>query len=87
MSICLSGAELASLTGKKRARAQVAELERLGVPFLVRRDGTPAVLRVAVDVAFKVQANGTPTQNKQSSPGLCIPERRRLLVRSQGQVA
>lgn len=87
MSICLSPDEIASLTGKKRARAQVAELERLGVPFLVRRDGTPAVLRVAVDVAFKVQTNGQTPQNKRPPAGLCVPEKRRLLVRQEGQMA
>lgn len=35
--------EIEELTGLKRPHAQIRELQAMGVPHLVRRNGTPAV--------------------------------------------
>ena len=43
MSAYLTREELASLTGHVRKLAQVRELQAMGVPHLVRRDGSPVV--------------------------------------------
>ncbi len=37
--------ELVELTGKKRKSAQIRALAEMGIPYRVRPDGTPAVLR------------------------------------------
>lgn len=46
MSYTLSPVELCELTGKLRASAQARELDAMGVPYRLRRDGSVAVLRV-----------------------------------------
>lgn len=46
MSYTLSPSELCELTGKLRASAQARELDSMGVPYRLRRDGSVAVLRV-----------------------------------------
>lgn len=46
MSYTLSPVELCELTGKLRASAQARELEAMGVPYRLRRDGSVAVLRI-----------------------------------------
>jgi hypothetical protein len=48
----LSPDEIAELTGKVRPAAQRAELLAMGIPFRLRRDGSVAVLRSAVQVAL-----------------------------------
>lgn len=48
----LSPDEIEELTGKVRLAAQRLELQALGIPFRLRRDGSIAVLRSAVQVAL-----------------------------------
>ena len=48
----LSPDEIEELTGKVRPAAQRAELLAMGIPFRLRRDGSVAVLRSAVQVAL-----------------------------------
>ena len=45
----LSSDELAILTGRKRARAQIDALRRMGVPYWVNAAGRPVVARAAVE--------------------------------------
>ena len=44
-SICLTREELVELTGKKYKSCQVRVLAEMGIPYRVRPDGTPVVLR------------------------------------------
>lgn len=48
----LSPRELVELTGKTRVATQRLELQAMGIPFRLRRDGSIAVLRSAVQVAL-----------------------------------
>lgn len=43
--ILLTKEELMELTGRERPRAQVRALVHMGIPFRVRPDGSPVVLR------------------------------------------
>ena len=43
--ICLTRDELIELTGRKRKSEQVRALAEMGIPYRMRPDGTPAVLR------------------------------------------
>lgn len=45
----LTPAELAELTGKRRQDAQRRVLDRMGLRYMVRPDGTLAVLRAHVE--------------------------------------
>lgn len=49
MSLTLSTADVADLTGKVKAKAQARELTHMGIPYRVRRDGSVAVLRIHVE--------------------------------------
>lgn len=48
-NMLLTSEELESLTNKKRCDAQVKALNAMGVPFILRGDGSPAVSRLFVD--------------------------------------
>jgi hypothetical protein len=49
VSICLNSDELYELTHKKRPKAQIRALRDLGIDHKIRADGTPLVLRSAVE--------------------------------------
>ncbi|OZI57621.1 DUF4224 domain-containing protein [Bordetella genomosp. 4] len=73
--LILSPEDLVEITGKSRKSSQVEILRQLGIPFKIRPDGTPLVLRAAMEVAL-----GYATKNEKSrTPALRIPEARRLL--------
>ena len=75
--LTLSRDELIELTGRTQKGKQVEALKALGIPFKVRPNGTPAVLRTVMEVSL-----GHATTNKgPSSPRLRVPETRRVLVR------
>lgn len=48
-SIILAGEEIIALTGKRRSDAQRRALDRMGVRYAVRPDGSLAVLRAHVE--------------------------------------
>ncbi|GAB1578625.1 MULTISPECIES: DUF4224 domain-containing protein [Bordetella] len=78
--LTLSPDELAEITGKTRKTSQVEILRELGIPFKIRPNGTPVVLRSAMEVAL-----GYATKNeKPRSPTLRIPQARRLLSGQTG---
>lgn len=66
MSLMLTRDELQSLTGRRRSDAQCRELVALGIPFKIRRDGSPAVLRVAAELAL----GGRGTTPREPEPEL-----------------
>lgn len=49
MSLTLTPSELHELTGRRHRDAQRAELDHMGIPYFVRRDGSIAVLRALVE--------------------------------------
>lgn len=59
MSITLTEAELQALTGRRRSDGQRRELLAMGIPFKLRRDGSPAVLRVVAELALGARGNST----------------------------
>ncbi|WP_428980564.1 DUF4224 domain-containing protein [Achromobacter mucicolens] len=64
-------------TGESRKNGQVDALKFLGIPFKIRSDQTPVVLRAAMEAAL-----GHATKNQgPSSPSLRLPEARGLPVR------
>lgn len=63
MTLCLTPAELESLTGKQRRSAQLRVLQALGIPARVRPDGSLLVLRSHV-------TDDAPAQNEPPSPQL-----------------
>lgn len=75
--ITLTHEELIELTGKARKSAQIEALRFLSIPFKIRPDGTPVVLRAAMEAAL-----GHATKNQgPTPPRVRIPETRRVLVR------
>jgi hypothetical protein len=50
MSLVLTQADVADLTGKVKAAAQARELAHMGIPYRRRRNGSIAVLRIHVEV-------------------------------------
>lgn len=68
----LTPEEVGELTGKERKRAQCDALLQMRVPFQIRPDGSPAVLRAAMEAAL-----GYATPNERpKSPRLRIKEAR-----------
>lgn len=63
-SLNLTPEQLASYTGKSRAKAQARVLDAMGVPYRRRPDGSLIVLRVHVDYETKA--------NKPPSPEVCL---------------
>ncbi|GAB1835935.1 DUF4224 domain-containing protein [Achromobacter xylosoxidans] len=75
--LTLSQKELLEVTGKARKAGQIAALKHLGIPFKIRPDGSPVVLRAAMEAAL-----GHATKNQgPASPSLRLPEARGVLVR------
>ncbi|MFE0843177.1 DUF4224 domain-containing protein [Achromobacter insolitus] len=75
--ITLTHEELVELTGKARKSGQIEALRFLSIPFKIRPDGTPVVLRAAMEAAL-----GHATKNQgPTPPRVRIPETRRVLVR------
>ncbi|WP_420872167.1 DUF4224 domain-containing protein [Achromobacter anxifer] len=75
--LTLSQEELIELTGKARKAGQIEALKFLAIPFKIRPDGTPVVLRAAMEAVL-----GHATKNQGSaSPSLRLPEARGVLVR------
>jgi hypothetical protein len=64
--VILTPDEIAELTGKQRQAAQRSELDALGIPYKVRRDGSLVVLRVAAQVAL----GHVPAQDRPFTPRL-----------------
>lgn len=52
MSLTLTPDELQALTGRRRSDGQCRELRAMGIPFKLRRDGSPVVLRVVAELAL-----------------------------------
>ena len=50
--LTLTPDELQALTGRRRSDGQVRELRAMGIAFKLRRDGSPAVLRVVAELAL-----------------------------------
>lgn len=59
----LTPIEIEELTGKQRPHAQVRELQAMGVPHLVRRNGTPAVHEADARPWAKAQVKRTKGPN------------------------
>jgi hypothetical protein len=57
MTTFLEPAEVASLTGYQRRTAQVKALQAMGIPYWVRCDGTPAVLRSTIEAQQPQQSS------------------------------
>jgi hypothetical protein len=75
--LTLSQKELIELTGKARKAGQIEALKFLAIPFKIRPDGTPVVLRAAMEAAL-----GHATKNQgPTPPRVRVPEARRVLVR------
>ncbi|MBV7482478.1 DUF4224 domain-containing protein [Bordetella sp. BOR01] len=82
-ALTLAPDELAEITGKTRKSSQIEVLRQLAIPFKIRPDGTPLVLRAAMEAAL-----GHATKNQgPTPPKLCVPEARRVLVRQGREVA
>ncbi len=65
----LTADQLEEVTGKRRARSQVDVLAALGIPYKTRPDGTPVVLRAALEAALGYAT----TQNRQTPPRVRLP--------------
>ncbi|KAA5924198.1 DUF4224 domain-containing protein [Achromobacter xylosoxidans] len=75
--LTLTHEELIELTGKARKSGQIEALKFLAIPFKIRPDGAPVVLRAAVEAAL-----GHATKNQgPTPPRVRVPEARRVLVR------
>ncbi len=78
--LTLTPDEIVQLTARKRRQKQCDVLRQMGIPFVIHPDGTPVVLRAAMEAAL-----GYATTKKGSpSPSLRLPQARRLLS-SQGR--
>lgn len=65
MSLALTPDELVEVTGRTRHKAQAEALTAMGIPYRLRPDGSPLVLRVHVI--------HETTEKKQASPELHLP--------------
>lgn len=75
--ITLTPEEITELTHRSRKGAQCDALKQLGIPFKIRPDGTPVVLRAAMEAALGyANKNQGPTP-----PTVRIPQARRLVAR------
>ena len=73
--LILSPDEVAEVTKKMRSRPQCAVLRQMGIPFVIRPDGTPVVLRAAMEAAL-----GYATKERGSaSPKLRLSQARSVL--------
>ncbi|MCO6440979.1 MAG: DUF4224 domain-containing protein [Nitrococcus mobilis] len=63
MSLCLTAEEVRQLTGKTRRPAQVRALRLMGIDHRVRPDGSPAVLRSAVETTSSTRLDSANEPN------------------------
>lgn len=70
--LTLTPDEIVELTARVRKSAQRQTLMQLGIPFQIRPDGSPVVLRVAMEAALGY----APKNQKPQSPRLRLPETR-----------
>ncbi len=80
--LTLTPEEVAQITDKVRRRAQCDVLRQLGIPFKIRPDGSPVVLRAAMEASLGY----APTEKRQASPSLRVPASIKLLVRQKGKM-
>lgn len=73
MSLCLSHEELREITGKTRYTTQAKALEKMGIRYTRRPNGSPMVLRENLTHA--------PEEKRQTPPALRFSEARGVLVR------
>lgn len=64
--LTLSGDEIAQLTARVRKSSQCDILTKLGIPYKIRPDGSPVVLRAAMEVSLGY----APKTKGSSSPKL-----------------
>lgn len=62
----LTPEELAELTSRVRRKAQCDVLRQMGIPFKIRPDGSPAVLRAAMEASLGY----APKKSGSASPKL-----------------
>lgn len=73
--LTLTAEEIAEITHKVRNRSQCDVLRQMGVPFVIRPDGSPVVLRAAMEAAL-----GYATKKSGStSPRLRLSQARGVL--------
>ncbi|MVW72174.1 DUF4224 domain-containing protein [Bordetella sp. 15P40C-2] len=73
--LTLTAEEIAEVTRKVRGRPQCEVLRQMGIPFVIRPDGTPVVLRAAMEAALGYATKETGT----ASPKLRLPQARGIL--------
>jgi hypothetical protein len=77
--LTLTHEEIVEITGKKRPRSQREELRQIGIPFRLRSDGSPIVLRAVVEM----ELGYAPKETRPASPRLRVPQARQLLLRQK----
>jgi hypothetical protein len=78
MTLCLSHEELREITGKTRYTTQAKALEKMGIRYTRRPNGSPMVLRENLTHA--------PEEKRQTPPTLRFSEARGVLVRKGRKV-
>lgn len=68
----LTNEELQSLTARVQQKAQIKALAKMGVPFIVRPDGKPMVLRSYLEKKFGEGQEPTQTGRKKTAPNLSM---------------
>lgn len=69
-ALTLNPKELYEITGRKRSLNQIEALRTMNIPFRIRPDGSPIVLRAVIEV----ELGYAPRQpQKATSPRLRIP--------------
>lgn len=80
--LTLTKDEIIEITGARQRDSQREALLQMQIPFKLRPDGWPVVLRAVVELEF-----GYATKEKgQTPPKLRVPQARRVLLRKQGQM-
>lgn len=80
--LALTSDEIVEITCRVKKSAQCDALASMGIPFKIRPDGTPVVLRAVMEAAF-----GHATKNERpASPRLRLPEARSLLAGKKRQM-
>ena len=75
-SLTLDAYELAEITGKRRNQGQIEALSLMNIPFRIRPDGSPIVLRSVIEV----ELGYAPKETKPAPPRLRIPKARGVLL-------
>jgi hypothetical protein len=68
-SSVLSPGEISEITRRVKHAAQREQLTQLGIPYRIRADGSPVVLRAAMEIALGY----TPPGGGSASPRLRLP--------------